>query len=104
MTDSNERSPSQSATEMIEARPAARPGPDLGAALFGSELRRLVLLGAGIPGITLPEALPIHPDRADLPETLIGGRERAYLDWFLRRKTANPKVFAHANPARIPAA
>ncbi len=79
------------------------------AALFGSELHRLALLDAGIPGITLPDALPTHPDRAwrtwhfafhalqELPETLIGGRERAYLDWFLRRKTANPDAFADAD-------
>ena len=48
----------------------------------------------------------LHPDRAwrtwhfafhalpDLPEMLIGGRERQYLDWFLRRKTANPDAFS----------
>jgi microsomal epoxide hydrolase len=79
------------------------------AALFSSEMRRLALLDAGIPGITLPEALPTHPDRAwrtwhfafhalpDLPETLIAGRERPYLDWFLRRKTANPETFSDAD-------
>lgn len=76
------------------------------AALFGDEVRRLVLMDAGIPGITLPDALPTAPDRAwrtwhfpfhalpDLPEMLIGGRERQYLDWFLRRKTANPDTFS----------
>lgn len=76
------------------------------AALFGGEVRRLVLMDAGIPGITLPNALPTNPDRAwrtwhfafhslpDLPELLIAGRERAYLDWFLRRKTANPETFS----------
>ena len=76
------------------------------AALFGGEVRRLVLMDAGIPGITLPDNLPIAPDRAwrtwhfsfhglpDLPEMLIGGRERQYLDWFLRRKTANPDAFS----------
>ena len=76
------------------------------AALFGSEVRRLVVMDAGIPGITLPDALPMAPERAwrtwhfafhalpDLPEMLIGGRERQYLDWFLRRKTANPDAFS----------
>lgn len=76
------------------------------AALFGEEVRGLALLDAGIPGITLPEALPTSPDRAwrtwhfafhgvpDLPELLIAGREREYLDWFLRRKAANPEVFS----------
>ena len=79
------------------------------ASLFGDEVRRLALLDAGIPGITLPEALPTAPERAwrtwhfafhaiaDLPEMLIGGRERAYLDWFLRRKTANPETFSDAD-------
>ncbi len=79
------------------------------AALFGNEVRRMVLMDAGIPGITLPDALPTDPDRAwrtwhfafhslpDLPEMLIGGRERAYLDWFLRRKTANPEAFSDAD-------
>jgi microsomal epoxide hydrolase len=79
------------------------------AALFGSDVRALALLDAGIPGITLPEALPIAPDKAwrtwhfafhalaDLPETLIAGREREYLDWFLRRKAANPLSFSDAD-------
>lgn len=81
------------------------------AALFGDEVRRLVLLDAGIPGVTLPDALPIAPDRAwrtwhfafhaiaDLPEVLITGKEQAYLDWFLRRKTANPETFSDADLA-----
>ncbi|WP_035657047.1 alpha/beta hydrolase [Bradyrhizobium sp. STM 3809] len=76
------------------------------AALFGDEVKSLALLDAGIPGVTLPEALPFTPDRAwrtwhfafhvvaDLPEMLIQGRERDYLAWFLRRKSANPETFA----------
>ena len=79
------------------------------AALFGAELRGLVLMDAGIPGVTLPDALPTAPARAwrtwhfafhtipDLPEMLIAGREREYLDWFLRRKTANPETFTDAD-------
>ncbi|TDG10060.1 alpha/beta hydrolase [Paraburkholderia guartelaensis] len=79
------------------------------AALFGDEVSSLALLDAGIPGITLPEALPVAPERAwrtwhfafhaipDLPELLIAGKERAYLDWFLRRKTANPQTFTDAD-------
>ncbi|WP_428391371.1 alpha/beta fold hydrolase [Lichenicoccus sp.] len=81
------------------------------ALLFGGEIRRLVLMDAGIPGVTLPDALPTDPERAwrtwhfafhalpDLPEMLIGGREREYLDWFLRRKTANPQAFSDADLA-----
>lgn len=76
------------------------------AATYPGIVERLVLLDAGIPGVTLPDALPIAADRAwrtwhfafhmvdDLPEALIGGRERIYLDWFLRRKTANPQTFS----------
>lgn len=79
------------------------------AALFGDEVSKLALLDAGIPGITLPEALPVAPERAwrtwhfafhaipDLPELLIAGKERAYLEWFLRRKTANPQTFTDAD-------
>jgi pimeloyl-ACP methyl ester carboxylesterase len=75
------------------------------AALYGTEVKRLALLDAGIPGITLPDALPVTPDKAwktwhfafhaipDLPEALIAGHERLYLEWFLKRKTACPDVF-----------
>jgi microsomal epoxide hydrolase len=76
---------------------------------FGTEVDKLALLDAGIPGITLPDALPIAADKAwrtwhfafhmiaDLPETLIGGHEREYLDWFLRRKAADPFAFTDAD-------
>lgn len=76
---------------------------------FGAELQGLVLMDAGIPGVTLPENLPIAPERAwrtwhfafhaiaDLPEALIAGRERVYLDWFLRRKAADPFSFGDAD-------
>jgi microsomal epoxide hydrolase len=79
------------------------------AATFGDEVVSLTLLDAGIPGITLPDALPVAPDKAwrtwhfafhtipDLPEALIAGKERVYLDWFLRRKTANPRAFSEAD-------
>ncbi|MED4212673.1 alpha/beta fold hydrolase [Priestia megaterium] len=76
------------------------------AALFSDEVQRLALMDAGIPGITLPDVLPTAPEQAwrtwhfafhavpDLPEMLITGREREYLNWFLRRKAANPQVFS----------
>jgi pimeloyl-ACP methyl ester carboxylesterase len=79
------------------------------AALFGDEVRGLALLDAGIPGVTLPDALPTAPEQAwrtwhfafhaipDLPELLITGREREYLEWFLRRKAANPEAFSEAD-------
>jgi pimeloyl-ACP methyl ester carboxylesterase len=72
------------------------------ALMFADEIKRLALLDAGVPGVTLPDVLPVTPDRGwrtwhfpcpaipDLPEALIEGRERAYLDWFPRRKAADP--------------
>ncbi|WP_370939408.1 alpha/beta fold hydrolase [Amycolatopsis sp. cg13] len=65
-------------------------------------LHGLALLDAGIPGITLPDSIPTDPDRAwktwhfafhlvpDLPETLLTGREREYVDWFLKAKALSP--------------
>ena len=79
------------------------------AALFENSVRSVAFLDAGIPGITLPDALPVTPDKAwrtwhfafhmvaDLPEALINGKERTYLDWFLRRKAANPESFSEAD-------
>lgn len=81
------------------------------AALFGQEIIKLALLDAGIPGVTLPETLPLAADKAwrtwhfafhsiaDLPEALISGREEIYLQWFLKRKTANPQVFTDEDMA-----
>jgi microsomal epoxide hydrolase len=76
--------------------------------LFGDEIDRLALLDAGIPGITLPDSVPLDPARAwktwhfafhqvaDLPEVLLQGHERAYLEWFLRNKTRDPETFTDA--------
>jgi pimeloyl-ACP methyl ester carboxylesterase len=78
------------------------------ALLFPDEVSELVLMDAGIPGITLPEMLPSSPDKAwktwhfafhsvpDLPETLIEGREREYLSWFFREKAADPTAYDEA--------
>jgi pimeloyl-ACP methyl ester carboxylesterase len=75
---------------------------------FPDDLLGLVLLDAGIPGITLPDAIPTDPDRAwklwhfafhlvpDLPEELLAGRERVYVSWFLRRKALSPGTFDDA--------
>jgi pimeloyl-ACP methyl ester carboxylesterase len=75
---------------------------------FESHLRKVALLDAGIPGITLPEAIPTDPDRAwktwhfafhvvpDLPETLLAGREREYVGWFLKTKALAPDTFDDA--------
>ena len=74
----------------------------------GDRLHGVALLDAGIPGITLPDAIPTDPDRAwktwhfafhlvpDLPETLLAGREREYVGWFLKTKALSPDTFDDA--------
>ncbi|WP_372660871.1 alpha/beta fold hydrolase [Amycolatopsis kentuckyensis] len=68
-------------------------------------LHGLALLDAGIPGITLPDTIPTDPGRAwktwhfafhvvpGLPETLLAGREREYVEWFLTAKTLSANTF-----------
>ncbi|GHE75577.1 hydrolase [Amycolatopsis deserti] len=75
---------------------------------YEEHLHGVALLDAGIPGITLPDAIPTDPDRAwktwhfafhlvpDLPETLLAGRERDYVDWFLTVKALSPNTFHSA--------
>ncbi|MBN6545074.1 alpha/beta fold hydrolase, partial [Actinacidiphila bryophytorum] len=72
---------------------------------FGNHLHGVALLDAGIPGITLPEAVPLDPEKAwktwhfafhlvpDLPEALLAGRETEYVGWFLRAKALSPDTF-----------
>lgn len=76
---------------------------------YESHLRGVALLDAGIPGITLPETIPTDPERAwktwhfafhlvpELPETLLTGRERDYVDWFLKAKAHSPDTFDDAD-------
>lgn len=78
------------------------------ALMFGEEIRALVLMDAGIPGITLPDKLPSSSNVSwktwhfafhavpDLPEILLEGRERPYLEWFFRTKTADPSCYDDA--------
>ncbi|WP_406099024.1 alpha/beta fold hydrolase [Streptomyces sp. NBC_01013] len=75
---------------------------------YESRLRGLALLDAGIPGITLPDTIPTDPERAwktwhfafhlvpGLPETLLAGRERDYVGWFLRVKALSSETFGDA--------
>jgi pimeloyl-ACP methyl ester carboxylesterase len=76
---------------------------------YQDRLHGVALLDAGIPGITLPEAIPLDPERAwktwhlafhlvpELPETLITDRERDYVGWFLRVKPLSPNTFNSAD-------
>ncbi|MCG8507711.1 MAG: alpha/beta hydrolase, partial [Rhodospirillales bacterium] len=61
-------------------------------ARFPEEVRKLVLLDANIPGVTLKETVDVGPDNwknwhfffhpvPDLPEILLTGRERPYIEW-----------------------
>ncbi|MFG2314371.1 alpha/beta fold hydrolase [Streptomyces tendae] len=79
-------------------------------------LHGLALLDAGIPGITLPDAIPTDPEQAwktwhfafhlvpVLPETLLAGREREYVGWFLKAKTLSSDTFDDAEIERYAAA
>ncbi len=70
-------------------------------ARFADEVGRLVLLDANIPGVTLKPTVEVGPNIwkswhfffhqvPDVPEFLITGRERSYIEWFFQRKTFNP--------------
>ncbi|MGV9800488.1 alpha/beta fold hydrolase [Mycobacterium sp. NPDC003449] len=75
---------------------------------YEDRLRGVALLDAGIPGITLPAAIPIDAEQAwktwhfafhlvpGLPETLLTGREREYVEWFLKAKSLSPNTFGNA--------
>ncbi|WP_329459034.1 alpha/beta fold hydrolase [Streptomyces sp. NBC_01497] len=75
---------------------------------YEERLHGVALLDAGIPGISLPDAVPTDPDRAwktwhfafhlvpELPETLLAGRERDYVGWFLKAKALAPNTFDSA--------
>ncbi|MFE5029613.1 alpha/beta fold hydrolase [Streptomyces sp. NPDC056656] len=83
---------------------------------YQSQLRGVALLDAGIPGITLPDTIPTDPDVAwktwhfafhlvpHLPETLLTGREREYVGWFLKVKTLCPDIFDDAEIEQYAAA
>lgn len=80
-----------------------------------NQLHGVALLDAGIPGITLPDAVPTDPEQAwktwhfafhlvpDLPETLLTGREREYVGWFLKAKSLSPATFDAADIERYAA-
>ncbi|ALO99956.1 alpha/beta fold hydrolase [Streptomyces olivaceoviridis] len=83
---------------------------------YESRLHGLALLDAGIPGITLPDTIPTDPEVAwktwhfafhlvpDLPETLLTGREREYVGWFLKAKTLASDTFDDAEIEQYAAA
>lgn len=72
------------------------------AAMFPSEVTRLVVMEGGIPGVAGVRPIPADPVAwqrnahflfhllPDIPEMLISGREEQYVAWFITRQLANP--------------
>jgi len=67
---------------------------------YKDQVRGIVLIDGNIPGVTLQATITLGPDNwrnwhflfnpiADLPESLIEGRERILIEWFFTHKTAN---------------
>ncbi|MEQ5836239.1 alpha/beta hydrolase [Marinobacter sp. NFXS9] len=80
------------------------------AADWPDDIRRLALYDAALPGISPagPGGIPDETTNVrtwhfgfnrldDLPELLIRGRERPYLDWLFRTKTRNPAAITPAD-------
>jgi pimeloyl-ACP methyl ester carboxylesterase len=86
-------------------------GHDVGAwigyfygATYPTELKKLTLIDAGIPGISLPETVPTAKDvmlrwhflfqqLPDLPELLVQGREKDYIRWFFNHRGGSTNWF-----------
>jgi pimeloyl-ACP methyl ester carboxylesterase len=94
--------------EALALGPVPFVGYDIGAwigyalaARHPAAVERLVLIDAAIPGITPPAGYaltPVHAARTwhfyfnaqpELPEALIVGRERVFLEWLFRARSAN---------------
>jgi microsomal epoxide hydrolase len=84
-------------------------GHDIGAWLaypfavkFPGATERVVVIDALVPGLAPPQAYAMTPDTfmktwhfafnalPDLPDMLIAGRERLYLEWLLRKRSMDP--------------
>ena len=69
------------------------------AAKYPDAVERIVVIDALVPGLASPQSYAMTPDTfrktwhfafnalPDLPEALIGGRERLYLEWLLRNRS-----------------
>src|SRR5258708_4912920 len=74
------------------------------AGVFSSKIETLTLIDAGIPGISLRPEIRLQEARnrwhflfqqiPELAETVVAGREQAYIAWFFRNKAARPDVFS----------
>ena len=73
------------------------------AATFRSKIETLTLIDAGIPGVSLRPQIGLQDARnrwhflfqqiPELAESLVAGREQAYITWFFRSKTARANAF-----------
>jgi pimeloyl-ACP methyl ester carboxylesterase len=78
------------------------------AARHAHKVRRLVLIDAAIPGIAPVDAYTLTPERVskmwhfyfnalpELPEALVAGRERLFLSWLFRARSANAAAIDEA--------
>ena len=74
------------------------------AGTFSSKIETLTVIDAGIPGISLRPEIRLEEARnrwhflfqqiPELAETVIDGREQAYISWFFLNKAARPDVFS----------
>ncbi|MGO4247653.1 alpha/beta fold hydrolase [Paenarthrobacter sp. RAF54_2] len=72
-------------------------------------LRGIALIDGNIPGVSLPSTFTLESDSwrrfhflfnavQDLPEALLAGRERIYIEWFFQHKTGSIRqAFTHAD-------
>jgi pimeloyl-ACP methyl ester carboxylesterase len=94
--------------DALDAEDCIFVGHDIGAwvgytyaARWTERVRRLALIDAAIPGLTPPETYRPSPETMhrtwhfafnflpELPEMLIGGRERQFLSWLFRNKSVD---------------
>jgi pimeloyl-ACP methyl ester carboxylesterase len=71
------------------------------AAAHPSEVKRLAVMEAQIPGFTVPERpplwwVPFH-QTADVQEALVQGKELIYLSWFYHNLAYNPAAMTQAD-------
>jgi pimeloyl-ACP methyl ester carboxylesterase len=74
------------------------------AATFRTKIETLTLIDAGIPGVSLRPEIGLQEARnrwhflfqqvPELAESVVAGREEAYITWFFRNKAARPDVFS----------
>ncbi|MEV0830148.1 alpha/beta fold hydrolase [Nonomuraea rubra] len=81
------------------------------AAMYPGEVRRLVVMETGVPGVALGGPIPADPVAwghmahflfhalPDIPETLLAGREAEYIRWFITRQLADPTSISEAELA-----